>query len=72
MKRQTFEQARLAELPTCLDGPNGQGMARTFGQMQDVEQTVATDAVLLRYPPRGALHPLCPLLNLWPLWKKKD
>lgn len=47
-----FELARLAELPTMLDGPNGRGCAAALGRAQDVEQAALTDAVLMRYPPR--------------------
>jgi hypothetical protein len=47
-----FELARLGELPTFLDGPNGRGCAAALGRAQDVEQALLTDAVLMRYPAR--------------------
>jgi hypothetical protein len=47
-----FARARLAELPPCLDGPNGQGTARVLGSCQDDEQELLTHSILLRYPPR--------------------
>jgi hypothetical protein len=47
-----FARARLAELPPCLDGPNGQGTARALGSCQDDEQELLTHSILLRYPPR--------------------
>jgi len=48
----TFVQARLQELPPCLDGPQGQGIVSALGTAQDDEQILLTKSILLRYPAR--------------------
>ncbi len=50
--RGTFAFARQDELPGHMDGPKWRAAQQVLGEAQDTEIAIATDAVLMRYPPR--------------------
>lgn len=50
----SFKEARLAEvLPTVVAGPDGEALARVFGQAEDDDQALLTDGILARFAHRA-------------------